>query len=89
MCHRFTCKPLLSFLDLCYDGIFPWRMHYFVFVFVCVCVCVSMCVYLTHVQNDAHDVYNSACKRCNFMDTKRYFMGGLYFMIVHVCNNEL
>ena len=58
-------------------------------VCVCVCVCVSMCVYLAHVQNDVHDVYNYACNRCNFMDTKRYFMGGLYFMIVHVCNNEL
>ena len=30
------------------------------FVCVCVCVCVWVCVrvYLTHVQNDAHDVYN-------------------------------
>ena len=26
--------------------------------FVCVCVCVCVRVYLTHVQNDAHDVYN-------------------------------
>ena len=58
MCHRFTCKPLLSFLDIYivrYNGIFPWRMQYF--EIVCVWVCVSMYVYLNHLQNDVDDVY--------------------------------